>query len=111
MNSFALDGPNHTVALQRANTLYPLSRIMVKTLSIPANSRICNQDNLFLGPVPKYLHEYSITKPSQEKEAYWKLEIQATPPIPHHHTRDVRLLRYASILEVNSKRQVLVDYY
>ncbi|KAI3371618.1 hypothetical protein L3Q82_024183 [Scortum barcoo] len=25
------------------------------TFSIPANSRICNQDNLFLGPVPKYL--------------------------------------------------------
>ncbi|KAI3356713.1 hypothetical protein L3Q82_003311 [Scortum barcoo] len=37
------------------NALYPLSRVMVKTFSIPANSRICNQDNLFLGPIPKYL--------------------------------------------------------
>ncbi|KAI3374106.1 hypothetical protein L3Q82_005924 [Scortum barcoo] len=43
------------LALQRANALYPLSRVTVKTFSIPANSRICNQDNLFLGPVPKYL--------------------------------------------------------
>ncbi|KAI3366332.1 hypothetical protein L3Q82_000496 [Scortum barcoo] len=46
----------HAVALQRANaSLPPLTHVTVKTFSIPANSRICNQDNLFLGPVPKYL--------------------------------------------------------
>ncbi|XP_070687502.1 uncharacterized protein F54H12.2-like [Pempheris klunzingeri] len=45
----------HAAALQRANALYPLSRVTVKTYSIPANSRICNQENLFLGSMPKYV--------------------------------------------------------
>uniref|UniRef100_A0A1A8NQ47 Uncharacterized protein n=2 Tax=Nothobranchius rachovii TaxID=451742 RepID=A0A1A8NQ47_9TELE len=38
-----------------ANALYPLSRITVKTYSIPQNSRICNLENLFLGAIPKYI--------------------------------------------------------
>ncbi|TKS65905.1 hypothetical protein D9C73_027927 [Collichthys lucidus] len=45
----------HAAALQRGNALYPLSRVNVKTYSIPANSRICNQENLFLGAMPKYV--------------------------------------------------------
>lgn len=45
----------HASALMRGNALYPLSRVNVKTYSIPANSRICNQENLFLGTLPKYL--------------------------------------------------------
>ncbi|TKS65887.1 hypothetical protein D9C73_028356 [Collichthys lucidus] len=45
----------HAAALLRGNALYPLSRVNVKTYSIPANSRICNQENLFLGAMPKYV--------------------------------------------------------
>ena len=45
----------HAAALQKANALYPLSRVVVKTFSIPAQSRICNHENLFLGAVPKYI--------------------------------------------------------
>ncbi|XP_071402891.1 uncharacterized protein F54H12.2-like [Centroberyx affinis] len=45
----------HSAALLKGNALYPLSRINVKTYSIPQNSRICNQENLFLGTMPKYL--------------------------------------------------------
>lgn len=45
----------HAAALLRGNALYPLSCVNVKTYSIPANSRICNQENLFLGTMPKYI--------------------------------------------------------
>lgn len=45
----------HASALMRGNALYPLSRVNVKTYSIPENSRICTQENLFLGAIPKYL--------------------------------------------------------
>lgn len=45
----------HAAALMRGNALYPLSRATVKTYSIPENSRICNQENLFLGAIPKYV--------------------------------------------------------
>ncbi|KAF0032064.1 hypothetical protein F2P81_016619 [Scophthalmus maximus] len=45
----------HAAALQKCNALYPLSRVNVKTYSIPENSRICNQENLFLGTMPKYI--------------------------------------------------------
>ncbi|KAM6892598.1 uncharacterized protein F54H12.2-like [Xenentodon cancila] len=45
----------HEAALLKGNALYPLSRVNVKTFSIPENSRICNQENLFLGTMPKYI--------------------------------------------------------
>jgi len=45
----------HAAALMRGNALYPLSRVNIKTYSIPVNSRICNQENLFLGNMPKYI--------------------------------------------------------
>lgn len=45
----------HAAALMKGNALYPLSRFSVKTYSIPENSRICNQENLFLGAMPKYV--------------------------------------------------------
>lgn len=45
----------HAAALMKGNALYPLSRVNVKTYSIPENSRICNQENLFLGVMPKYI--------------------------------------------------------
>ena len=45
----------HASALMRGNALYPLSRVNVKTYSIPENSRICTQENLFLGAILKYL--------------------------------------------------------
>lgn len=45
----------HASALMKANALYPLSRVNVKTYSIPENSRVCTQENLFLGVFPKYV--------------------------------------------------------
>lgn len=45
----------HSAALIKSNALYPLSRINLKTFSIPANSRICTQENLFLGTLPNYI--------------------------------------------------------
>ncbi|XP_078027335.1 uncharacterized protein F54H12.2-like [Epinephelus lanceolatus] len=45
----------HAAALLRGNALYPLSRVNVKTYSIPENTRVCNQENLFLGTMPKYV--------------------------------------------------------
>lgn len=45
----------HSAALMKGNALYPMSRINVKTYSIPQNSRLCNQENLFLGVMPKYV--------------------------------------------------------
>lgn len=45
----------HAAALMKGNALYPLSRVNVKTYSLPENSRVCNQENLFLGAMPKYV--------------------------------------------------------
>lgn len=45
----------HAAAMMKGNALYPLSRVCVKTYYIPENSGICNQENLFLGTMPKYL--------------------------------------------------------
>ncbi|XP_072768640.1 uncharacterized protein F54H12.2 [Nerophis lumbriciformis] len=45
----------HASALLKGNALYPLSRVSVKTYSIPENSRVCTQENLFLGTMPKYI--------------------------------------------------------
>lgn len=42
-------------SLLRVNALYSLSHVNVKTYSIPENSQICNQDNLFLCTMPKYI--------------------------------------------------------
>ncbi|KAK2812298.1 hypothetical protein Q5P01_000040 [Channa striata] len=43
------------VTVAPLNTLHPLSRINVKTFSIPATSRICSQENLFFGTLPNYV--------------------------------------------------------
>jgi hypothetical protein len=39
----------------KGNALYPLQRITMKTFSIPVGSRICSHENLFLGPLPRYI--------------------------------------------------------
>lgn len=41
-------------AVTKGNMLYPSSRVNVKTFAILANSRIYNQENLFLGVLLKY---------------------------------------------------------
>ena len=43
----------HAQALQRATAKYPIDRVCVKNFSIPAGTRVTNQENLFLGPLPK----------------------------------------------------------
>ncbi|CAI5685916.1 unnamed protein product [Oreochromis niloticus] len=171
----------HAAALMKGNALYPLSRVSVKTYSIPENSRICNQENLFLGAMPKYLnthndveylalcqdgrqvpakafqpqfdrgnsvrefyHMFSATgrhlkdlplsidrrefnegyalfafnlEPSEDADALspvsngnLRLEMRFRVPLPQTTTLIVYAC-YDSILEIDSKRQVLVDYY
>ncbi|TWW54263.1 hypothetical protein D4764_0293340 [Takifugu flavidus] len=161
----------------KGNALYPLSRVNVKTYSIPRNSRVCNQENLFLGSIPKHYDiEYlalcqdgrqvpakafqpdfnngvsvrefynmflatgrhlkdlplSISRddfndgyslfvfnlnPSDDNDALstvsngnLRLELRFRTPLPHTATLIVYAC-YDSILEINAKRQVLVDYY
>lgn len=43
----------HGQALLNATAKYPIERVCMKTFSLPAGSRICTQENLFLGPLPK----------------------------------------------------------
>ncbi|TWW53072.1 hypothetical protein D4764_0100970 [Takifugu flavidus] len=161
----------HAAALMKGNALYPLSRVNVKTYSIPANSRVCNQENLFLGSIPKYVvlgrpassgpkafqpdfnngvsvrefynmflatgrhlkdlplsisrddfnDGYSLfvfnLNPSDDNDALstvsngnLRLELRFRTPLPHTATLIVYAC-YDSILEINAKRQVLVDYY
>lgn len=45
----------HAAVLMKGNVLYRLSHVNVKTYSFPKNSRICTQENLFLGTMPKYV--------------------------------------------------------
>lgn len=43
----------HAQALLSTTAKYPIDRVCVKNFSIPAGSRVCNQENLFLGTLPK----------------------------------------------------------
>ncbi|XP_065126020.1 uncharacterized protein F54H12.2-like [Paramisgurnus dabryanus] len=43
----------HAQALLSATAKYPIDRVCLKNFSIPAGSRVCNQENLFLGTLPK----------------------------------------------------------
>nr|XP_056711056.1 uncharacterized protein F54H12.2-like [Euleptes europaea] len=45
----------HAEALFTANAKYPVDRVGMKVFSIPAGSRVSNQENLFLGQLPKLL--------------------------------------------------------
>ncbi|XP_060092529.1 uncharacterized protein F54H12.2-like [Heteronotia binoei] len=45
----------HAEVLFTANAKYPLDRMGIKVFSIPAGSRVSNQENLFLGQLPKLL--------------------------------------------------------
>ncbi|XP_038248478.1 uncharacterized protein F54H12.2-like [Dermochelys coriacea] len=45
----------HAEALLTANAKYPVDRVGMKVFSIPASSRVSNQENLFLGQLPKML--------------------------------------------------------
>ncbi|KAK2810389.1 hypothetical protein Q5P01_000404 [Channa striata] len=149
----------HSAALIKSNALYPLSRINLKTFSIPANSRICTQENLFLGTLPNYIvlglanHEaftgssnlnpfnfihcdleYLVicqdgrqipAKPFQPQfennqcvREYYNLfsstgrhlKDQPLFPLPQTTTLIV-YASYNSILKIDSKRNILTDYY
>ncbi len=43
----------HAQALLSTTAKYPIERVCLKNLSIPAGSRVSNQENLFLGTLPK----------------------------------------------------------
>lgn len=43
----------HAQALLSTTAKYPIDRVCVKNFSIPPGSRVCNQENLFLGTLPK----------------------------------------------------------
>ncbi|MGH0179430.1 UNVERIFIED_CONTAM: hypothetical protein FKN15_001615 [Acipenser sinensis] len=42
-------------ALMTSNTKYPIDRVAMKVFSVPRGSRVCNQENLFLGQLPKFV--------------------------------------------------------
>ena len=43
----------HAKALQQANARYPIDRVVVKTYSLTAGSRVAGIDHLFLGKIPE----------------------------------------------------------
>ena len=43
----------HAQALLSATAKYPIDRVSLKKISIPAGTRVSNQENLFLGTLPK----------------------------------------------------------
>ncbi len=43
----------HAQALLSTTAKYPIERVCLKNFSIPAGSRVSNQENLFLGTLPK----------------------------------------------------------
>ncbi|XP_063312633.1 uncharacterized protein F54H12.2-like [Pelobates fuscus] len=45
----------HAQGLLNGNAKYAIERISMKVFSIPAGSRVCNQENLFLGQLPKFV--------------------------------------------------------
>ncbi|XP_028646145.1 uncharacterized protein F54H12.2-like [Erpetoichthys calabaricus] len=45
----------HAHALTSSNAKYPVERVNMKVLSMPAGIRVCTQENLFLGQLPKYV--------------------------------------------------------
>ena len=45
----------HAEALLTSPAKYPVDRVSMKVFSIPAGARVSNQDNLFLGQLPKML--------------------------------------------------------
>lgn len=45
----------HSAALMKSNAIYPISRVVVKNYTLPSQSRVISQDNLFLGRLPKYI--------------------------------------------------------
>ncbi|XP_066546218.1 uncharacterized protein F54H12.2-like [Amia ocellicauda] len=45
----------HADALQVANAKYPVDRVQMKVFSLARGSRVCNQENLFLGQLPKII--------------------------------------------------------
>lgn len=45
----------HSRALQHTNAKYAINRVALKTFSIPAGTRVCNQENLYMGQIPKFV--------------------------------------------------------
>ncbi len=45
----------HGKALQHTNGKYAIDRVSLKTFSIPAGTRVCNQGNLYIGQIPKFI--------------------------------------------------------
>lgn len=45
----------HAQALMTSNAKYPIERVAVKVYSIPRGLRVSNQENMFLGQLPKFV--------------------------------------------------------
>lgn len=45
----------HAKALMHTNVKYPIDRVCLKNFSIPAGTRVCNQENVFLRQIPKFI--------------------------------------------------------
>ena len=46
---------DHIKDLERMTAMYPVSRVETKVFSVPKGNRMANQENLFLGQLPKWL--------------------------------------------------------
>ena len=45
----------HARTITQTNAKYSIDRVCLKNFSIPQGTRVCNQENLFLGQIPKYV--------------------------------------------------------
>lgn len=45
----------HAKTITHTNAKYPIERVCLKNYSIPTGTRVCNQENLFLGQIPKFV--------------------------------------------------------
>ena len=45
----------HAKTITHSNAKYPLDRACLKNFSVPAGTRVCNQENLFIGQIPKFV--------------------------------------------------------
>ena len=45
----------HAKALAHSTLKYPIDRTCLKTVSIPGGTRVCTQENLYLGQIPKFI--------------------------------------------------------
>ncbi|KAM3922859.1 uncharacterized protein F54H12.2-like [Leptodactylus fuscus] len=112
----------HSQALLSATAKYPIDRACLKVYSIPTGTRLTNQENLFLGQVPKTViigfveneafsgsytrnplcfHHYNVNQASLYLDGQ---QIPARPFQPDFET-DSAVREYAALLHISGKQR------